>query len=418
MIYTVVLILPFINLYLPILKQSGGYTYTNLVLYMPEVVDLINVGKDNLLLGNIIVRMKLSERLLYEQDMGFSIILIMIFLSFFIYIFYICKKKDFIKNSVILFSFTLAIIVSILITIKISSNGVSLWYLIYKFFPGASSVRVPIRYFLYLTFPMAIATSVMGNYIFLDVENKKKKKYLFLLLFILLWISNIRKDGINSTWNRTEEKKYLSKIKSPPKECKVFYIIDSEKKGLPEYIYQNSAFEIANYFKIKTINGNSSQFPPNWFGMYNPLSDTYADTVFNWIREHHLENVCSYDQATNQWKESNSILGLQFYINGARWENNAVRIPPNGILYGPYISLPAGKYKIEFINEFEREAVGEFGITTTKNGEVHPITTILSKDNIVSIEFELKEETHKIEFITYNKSGGTFFVKDLRIQFL
>ncbi len=63
-IYISILMFPFIKLYLPVLKKNGGYNYGNSVLYMPELIDLINVGEHNLLFGNIIRKMKLSERLL------------------------------------------------------------------------------------------------------------------------------------------------------------------------------------------------------------------------------------------------------------------------------------------------------------------------------------------------------------------
>lgn len=414
-IYTVILIIPFIKLYLPVLKRSGGYTYDNSVLYMPEIIDLINVGNHNLLLGNIIRKLRLSERILYEQDMGFSIILLLSFILFSISFFCFYKKKKLVKNDLIFSSFVLAIMLSILVTIKISSNGVSLWYLIYKFFPGASSIRVPIRYFLYLTFPMSIATSIMGNFIFSNIENKQKRIYIFILLFILLWGSNIRKNGVDSTWNRSKEKEYLLEMKIPPKECKVFYIVDSGRKGLPEYIYQNSAFEIANYFKIKTINGNSSQFPDKWFGIYSPLDSNYFSSVYNWISEHNLKNVCAYDESSNSWKDWNSFLAMQYVANGASVNNEVVEMPENSILYGPYITLPAGRYKVEFLINFPKKSSGIFEVTYIIDEKINILKKVLSNQEKTEIEFELRTETPKLEFTLTNNSKIKFVVKDIKL---
>lgn len=412
-IYISILMFPFIKLYLPVLKKNGGYNYGNSVLYMPELIDLINVGEHNLLFGNIIRKMKLSERLLYEQNMGFSVILIVMFLIFTICFF---KKKNLIKKTSVLVSLVLTIIISVLVTIKISSNGVSLWFLIYKVFPGASSIRVPIRYFLYLTFPIAIATSIMGNYIFLNMKNKRQKKYLFILLVVLLWISNIRKGGIDSTWNRTEEKEYLSKIKTPPKKCKVFYIVDSKRKGLPEYVYQNSAFEIANYFRIKTINGNSSQFPDKWFGIYSPLDTNYFTAIYSWINDYKLENVCSYDESSNNWKNWNSILAMQYTTNGALLNNNGtVEMPENSILYGPYVTLPKGKYKVEFLIDFPKNSKGTFEITYTANEKINSLKRISNNQEKTDMEFELNSETPKLEFVLTNSSKTKFIVKDIKL---
>ena len=101
-------------------------------------------------------------------------------------------------------------------------------------------------------------------------------------------------------------------------------------------------------------------------------------------------------------KLTESLLGLQFYGDGAFWEKGTVKIPTNGVLYGPYIDLPIGKYRVEFTCEFPKGAIGEFSVLKEAEVPNNYITSISSNEKTVVIEFELKEKAHKVEFTVRN----------------
>ena len=414
LLYTGLSLIPFVKLYLPVLKRNTN-TFSSIgSVYIPEVVDLINVGEDNWLLGNFIRYLKLSDRSIGEADMGFSLIL---FISFIIFsIFYIRKKRKLLSEDIVFYSI-ISVFTGVLFTIKISSNPISLWYFIYKLIPGASSVRAISRYLLYLTFPMATLTAIIGNFIFktYNFKNNYYKKYIPVCLIILLWVSNIRNGGVFSTWNRKSEKKYLSSISKPSNHCKVFYVFNTSPK-IPEDIYQLDAYEIANKFSIKTINGYSGNTPDKWEGIWEVSNDEYEGSVISWIILNDLKNVCRYDVKNNKWFEySNSIFEAQSHTNGAIRENGKIKIPKDGVLFGPYLTLSPGKYRVEFINKIPLNSNGLFSVAKNRGVGDTEIKSISSNKEKVNIEFELLKETKDVEFTVLNNASETFWIEDVKL---
>ena len=84
-IFAFILLIPFLSIYLPIFLESGGYSYADVSIYLPEIADFINVDEDNFMFGNIIKKMGLSERgYSGEVVIGFSVVLSVLFLVTFI----------------------------------------------------------------------------------------------------------------------------------------------------------------------------------------------------------------------------------------------------------------------------------------------------------------------------------------------
>ena len=298
-VYITILLIPFVKLYFPLLKK-GGYDFSNIKsIYIPKSIALINIGEDNWLLGNFMRYLQSLQKPTSEWNMGFSLILLSTFIIF--SIFYTNKKRKTTYEYIISY-LMIAVLVGMLFSIKVSSKKISLWYFIYKLIPGASSVRAVSRYLLYLSFPMAILSSIGGNFLFntYNFKNTNYKKYIPICLFIFLWISNIRNEGVYSTWNSSFEKEYLSGVSKPDIQCKVFYMSNTNSE-VPQYIYQLDAFEIANKFELKTINGYSGNIPDSWEDIWEVSNENYENGVSNWIILNNLKNVCRYDVANNKW---------------------------------------------------------------------------------------------------------------------
>ena len=234
-------------------------------------------------------------------------------------------------------------------------------------------------------------------------------------LLILLWISNITKKGIYSEWNSTKAKSFLSSVSEPPKKCESFYIITDERQNLDPPEYNLHAFEIANNYKIKTINGYSGNHPDNWEGVMSPLNKEYKISVYVWATLNKLKNVCKYDMKDNEWSlvETNKFLKFQAYNDKSFNEGNKIKVFTGGLIFGPYIKLPAGKYKVKFVNEIPEDSIGEFRIASDEGTK--EIAKTISRENEVLTEFELSKETKNIEFTVFNGSPNFFWVKDIEL---
>ena len=304
-LYSVVIFLPFLMVYLPALRNTGGYGYQGIVVYMPELIDLINVGSGNLLFDkfkSLTVFHRKVETI--ETIQGFSLVL----LAGYLYIFYqrnqyreFLKTKEEIVRFLVVNACIISIAVAIAISVKLGSDGSSLWYFVYKFIPGAKAIRAVGRFWFYLSFPIALVVAVRGEYIF----AKKKirfRRIVGVILFIALFISNMRVDGVyyDKMWRTDLEVDFLENVAKSPFDCKAFYIYDSGDKKIPAYSYQLTAYEIANHFDIKTVNGYSGSTPPGW-KLWDIKDKQYTSNVYSWIKENDLRNVYGYDKHTNTW---------------------------------------------------------------------------------------------------------------------
>ncbi len=303
-LYTFVLYIPFIYIYFPVFKHSTGYPYSVSLYYSPKLIDLLNVGSSNLVLGNFITQTNIFSREL-ELKIGFSIIIfLMFFYLSFIQLKKLIKKTITIKD-ILLCSTIVCTIITILCVIRFTDRF-SGWWFLYTLLPIVRSVRAISRFIFWLSFPVAIVISICINKYF-DFKEKETKIF-SLFLIILVFISNINTNGISSDWSYLSETDFINNVKEPPKDIKSFYIGHSNTShikysGYTSDIKQLDAFEIANYYKIKTINGYSGLIPPfPWNGIRMINSENYEKSVYAWVLKHKLTNVYMYNIDTNDWE--------------------------------------------------------------------------------------------------------------------
>lgn len=307
LVVMIVLYIPFIQVYLPVLISSSGYSYTECAFFLPEFADIINVTEDNLMFGWFIEKLGLSDRgYSGEVTEGFSIILLALFITMAL----INKKSSRIvlenkESQKKLFKFGMikavfiSVIIAILCIIRLSANGVSLWYVVYTLVPVVRSMRAVSRFLLWLSFPMAVITAYTANKY---ISIKGKGTFACAVCAVaLIFISNINTTGVSQSWNFTDEWNFITSVSEPPEDAESFYIIDTANTGDAPYIYQLDAYEIANYYSIKTINGYSGHSPREWDGIWEVCSRGYESAVFAWIEKYNLKNVYAYDRAINTW---------------------------------------------------------------------------------------------------------------------
>ena len=311
-LYSVVIFLPFLMVYLPVLRNTGGYDYQGICKGLPEWIDLVNVGNDlynfdngNLLFAKLLPLPVFNRRTAtIETVQGFSLVPLAIYLYIFFqrnqYREYLKTKEETVRFLVIN-SCMMSIMAAIALSVKLAPDGSSLWYFLYNFMPGARAIRCVGRFWFYSSFFIAFVVAVRGDYIF----AKKTIRFRCLagaILFIALFISNMRVDGVNydKMWRTDLEVAFLHNITTPPSACKAFYICDSGQEEIPPWSYQTEAYEIANHFGIKTVNGHSGCNPRGW-DLWNIKSKEYDSNVYSWIKQNDLKDLYRYDRHTNTW---------------------------------------------------------------------------------------------------------------------
>ena len=295
-IFTVILAIPFITIYVPVMKEGSMYAYSGF--YLPELIDTLNVSEDNLMMGWFLKLINYSARGRdHELMQGYSIVFIALFIFICVDLFKYSKKK--LKFEQILpKSIMISIIVCILLMIRWDKENLSLWAVVYTLLLPARAIHAVCRFLMWLTFPISVLIAYWGDGMSLFAD-KKKRNIIMPILIVLMFVSTINLAGVSASFNYEERKDFMAGIAPAPEDMECFYMIDTGASPEP-YYYQLDAYEIALQVGKPSINGYSGHFPQGW-GLDNPVAEYYEPYAQYWIENNGLQNVYTYDLATGAW---------------------------------------------------------------------------------------------------------------------
>ena len=293
LLYAIVLLIPFMSIYLSQMKVSGPRPWSDVAIYLPELRDYLNVTSNSFLFGGMME--KLPFHTTYETTIGYVLPFILLFVLALVLM--LLRRRN-----VVLTSLAVATLLGALMIVKLFGTSASLWYVIYLLVPGASSIRAVARFAFFLSLPASIVVAVEGNQ--WTYEEDKTIRYGFAMSLVCFgfWLCNVNKVGVNSYWDADTQLQFVNSVEKPPQDCKVFYVKDSARANRPAHTYQLDAYELAVAFELYTINGYSGQFPADWWGLWDVCSDAYEQNAMSWAECYEISDFYSYDLATNVWQ--------------------------------------------------------------------------------------------------------------------
>ncbi len=289
MLVTLIALIPFLMIYLPIAHQTGMHPYIRE--WIPSIFNLINMGNENLLWGKIITLFHFPGE--GEITVGYPFIFLMVLIFSIIYSVTITQED----SNIFYRSLTYAIIVSILISISIFHF--SLWHDIWKFFPGAKGLRTVCRYWVFLLFPMCVLVSY-----YLSMRVVWSRSVINFLIPILLIAEQINLAHTVHLNTKTQQA-FLESIKPIPKQCQSFFVVGTRygdtSPSATYYLNNVDAMMISEIVGVRTINGFSTFAPPDWKFEYYP-KETYLDRVKLYAKKHGISaGLCSFDINQMKW---------------------------------------------------------------------------------------------------------------------
>lgn len=397
-LFSFIIMLPFFYLYLPTLKEFGVRNWDGISL--PSLIDYIGVSSDSYMYAAYKSKFNLSENI--ELSTGIPIFTSLIFVLCYLWI-----RKKYYSGDQKEYFYIRALCITVVLTwiLLLKSGSYSLWWVVYKFIPGGGAIRAPFRINLIIAlFIAVIAASVFHYY-----GTKLKRAYIpfALLCGVVLLFDNLTASGVPSYWNVKDMTSQIDKVSEPPEDCKVVLLINS---GAEMSFHDSNllAWEIANKFHLKTVNGYSGQFPKEWPVNNYVYNENSLFGMCNWIDNYDLEDVYAYDLATGRWskdfpssymfdEKDNSML-----IHNGIAEEESVALFPGGFIWGPYITLTPNQYliyiKSAYINQVEL-------VCTSNGGQKDiPISKIEQSSEGVSYKISLDEMETQVEFKILNNS--------------
>ncbi len=276
-------------------------------------------------------------------------------------------------------------------------------------------------------------------FIFIQTKYKTRLNSLYFLIFLILEIMSSCMSIKSNKRNRVELERVQEVLKIDnyikENEDKNFLFLNKEfnenQRLMDTYVYNKNLYTMNSntYYSIQKDNGidlekikltsmiNEKKYNDlktiNYVIFPNKLGKKFKDEDIEYINNITLKNFTLIKLKNTRYipKLVNNLIDLQSYSKGVIYENGTLNVPSNEYLYGPYITLPKGYYRIDFICKFQKDSEGEF-IINSENGE---IKRIKSNKDTTTIEFNLKNKTKNIEFVIYNKGNKNIIVKDLKL---
>jgi hypothetical protein len=300
-----VFLTPFVITYLPVLLEGRQRSYEENMGYAGIITDLVNVGDGNLLWGKILENLPgyPDQRLLNAEARLSTTPLLMITM---IVGAFLVVRHD--KSHRIVPRFRIDLILALTITalvlqvISIRFGHFSLWWLVWKFVPGGSAIRVPFRLQFMTGLAVTLAVLLILDYWYraerLKGGVKRSAALVALTAFLVIEQVNLTPTALI---DRSQELARLDEVPPVPGICRTFYIADSNPMGRPPFAYQIDAMLISQRADIPTVNGYSGWGPDGW-ALEDPTVTTYTKSADRWLRNNGLaDQACVLDQATMTW---------------------------------------------------------------------------------------------------------------------
>lgn len=305
-----VLILPFLIVYLPKMRETGGEGLEDMLGYLvTPVIDMVNVGPGNYIWGWLFAPLHalvhhllpddpdLPRRVLGgEHEAGFPLLMVALLLVA-AWRIVVRKRVGQAEAPVTLRAFTLAMMVAWVLTLQFWYA--SPWLLVFELVPGAKGLRTVSRYQLWLTLPFLLV--IVAGWRAQAARLRAERPAWAAAIVALLVAENLSAET-PAQLSRAVHRTTLSAIPRPPRDCRVFYVTASRVTE-PLYISEElhklyphnvDGMFLAELWRVPTINGFSTFNPPDWrFG--DPLAADYDARVAAYARRHGLRDVCGLD---------------------------------------------------------------------------------------------------------------------------
>jgi hypothetical protein len=294
-------LVPFAIVYVPALKQTGARAYDLALLFCPQLIDLVNVGGNNLLWGGAVkaVLAGLQNRPNYwEFERGWPMFMMAVFLltGTLAVIKILRAPKASTRTERVTSVVFLAVLMCWLMELK--WWGHSLWLIAY-FIPGGNAIRAPVRFNVLLNLGVVIVCSVGVDWLVrLSTIRKGLLHGAVALLCAALALEQVNTVQSHLV-NRRSEEQSLGRVPPPPAVCRSFYVAPG--KGRPVLWTNIDAMHISERLQLPTINGYSGWFPQGWDLLAE--GPAYQVAVTHWASVNGLiPGLCVLDADTRAWQ--------------------------------------------------------------------------------------------------------------------
>ncbi len=333
---------PFVWVYAPTLRQTGGRRFAEALYYAAEPIDAVNVGGANAVWGKHLLSLRpdLPQRQgEHEKERGWPPVMVLMFLGTTGF----ClagSRRQVLQKAKRSGDERLAIIGAVLGTgclllwmISLKYGEYSPWWLVFHFLPGGSAIRVPVRINLVLNVLVITVVSIGVQRLSAFPRRIRHRSLAIVLGGLVATLLVIEHWNTTPTHaiSRSAEDQLLSSVQPAPSGCDAFYVVGPADQR-PFFATQIDAMFIALARGIPTINGYSGWTPTGWNLL--TLGPGYVPQAYSWARQKGLaEHLCEVDLRSGRWRHAGVLDQMQYELGDLvdfKANGNALRFQAGG----------------------------------------------------------------------------------------
>jgi len=293
--------LPFLWIYLPKVRETGGHSFESALTFMLTPGDLLNIGEHNILWGWLFSQWKAALDLNPDNNHELLVGFPPIFLLGTLLIggWLLLRHRH---QHPLWASLALACFVSLILIVRV--GDISLWWFIWQGVPGANGLRAVARYAIFLMLPLCLLWSFTLPHL-----ARYYSVALCLPLVAWLWAEQLTLN-INAEVPRSSYLQDTTNASAPPAQCNQFFVTnrrDSDRHIDTATLFGNlyphnvAAMYFSEFWNLRTLNGFSTFNPPKWDFAYLP-EDSYRYRVRDYVAHHEMvDGLCSFDLSALTW---------------------------------------------------------------------------------------------------------------------
>ena len=296
----IVLLAPFVWLYLPKARETGMHAFSVALAFAPNLLDVVNVGDGNVVWGRLVAAVKRNFPTTgfspEEAGTGVPPLLLGTFLVATAWLYRDQRGGDRDRPS-LPYVIAVAALVTWILCIRI--GPFTAWSAVYHLVPGAKAVRAVTRYQIFLVAPVVlVAVWYLARARFGGVPLA----FAFCAALLVEEANTLPPIGVE----RPQEVERLKRIGVPPSQCGAFFVTSARDGGLydPEvdakYSHNVDAMMVAETTNTPTINGFASFAPPGW-SLFSPAAPDYRERVAAYAARNGVQRLCELNLRTLEW---------------------------------------------------------------------------------------------------------------------
>lgn len=301
-------LIPFLVVYVPVIRSSGGRSYTEVLELIPVFWSLLLMGERNYLWANVSARLMRFRPMHPELQIGIGLVPSLAWIGTTAAAVWLAIQNrtlsvtelepvtgDMQRQLKYMFLALLILVTSLFYILGMRYwSDYSPWMFVYSFFPGAKGIRAVARYVIFLALPMGIAFAFVIDYALKRISTwpgRAHRMTLTATLLVVIVFGLVEQFASKKNFNGfpiKAETAYLKTLAaSLPDDCNSFYVVVGPRGSRNQFEYQIDAILVSILRDVPTLNGYSGHLPASWH-LWEVKAPDYEANVKKWIDNNRL----------------------------------------------------------------------------------------------------------------------------------